>query len=134
MWDASSAPDGSRPVGLYESLKSLLATLLAIVHTRAELLANELEEERVRVEQRVALFLAGYLFLGLGLFFLTAWVAAALWDSHRLAVLGAAALLYLGLAAAAAWRLRVHIREKPRLFAASLAELAKDRREAASRE
>ncbi len=37
--------------GLMESLKRLVSTLTSIVSTRLELLANELQEERLRLTQ-----------------------------------------------------------------------------------
>lgn len=113
--------------GLYESIKTLLATLLAILQTRGQLLATELEAERIRLEQRVLLALIGLLFLGFGLLFLTLWLVAAAGPEHRLAALGWAAALYLLLAAGTLLGLRHAVRSKPPLFGTSLAELAKDR-------
>jgi uncharacterized membrane protein YqjE len=56
-------------------------------------------------------------------------VLLALWDTHRLLVLGILAILFL-LGAALAWLVvRGKIRAKPGLIAASLTELAKDYKE-----
>ena len=41
--------------GLMESVKRLLSTLASIASTRLELLANELEEERLRLTQMLFL-------------------------------------------------------------------------------
>jgi hypothetical protein len=42
-------PGTSRRGGLFDSLKVLTATLIAIAHTRLELLSTELEEEWLRL-------------------------------------------------------------------------------------
>ncbi len=133
MNDAASNACQGRSGGLYESAKTLLSTLLGILHTRGELLATELEEERVRLEQRVLLGLAGLLCLAFGLLFLTLWLVVAAGENHRLAALGGAAIFYLVLGVGVLLRLRHAVRSKPRLFETSLAELAKDRSGLASR-
>lgn len=127
MDDPTPNPYRSPSGGLYESIKTLLATLLAILQTRGQLLATELEAERIRLEQRVLLALIGLLFLGFGLLFLTLWLVAAAGPEHRVAALGGAAAFYLALAAGTLLGLRHAVRSKPPLFGASLAELAKDR-------
>jgi uncharacterized membrane protein YqjE len=112
--------------GLLESLKRLAGTALSIVQTRLELLSNELEEERLRVRQ---LFLYGSvaLFLfGMATMLLTVFIVVVFWDSYRLQVLGGLTLLFLG-AGILAWNALLRAkRERPRLFSASLAELADD--------
>ncbi len=49
MASKAQDPGTSRWGGLFDSLKVLTATLIAIAHTRLELLSTELEEERVRL-------------------------------------------------------------------------------------
>jgi uncharacterized membrane protein YqjE len=123
----------SRRGGLFDSLKVLAATLLAIAHTRLELLSTELEEERVRLSSMLVWTLVALFCAGLGVVLATLFVVLALWDTHRLLALGIPAILFL-LGAALAWlAVRGKARAKPRLFAASLAELSKDRKELTSR-
>ena len=113
--------------GLFDSLKALAATLIAMAHTRLELLATELEEERQRLASLLGLMLAALFCLGLGIALLTTLIVALYWDGYRLQVLAGLAGLFLA-AGATAWRLALRrLRCKPRLFAASLAELDKDR-------
>ena len=63
----------------------------------------------------------------------TLFVVIALWDTHRLLALGIPAIVFL-LAATLAWLIVLgKTRARPRLFAASLAELSEDRKELTSR-
>src|ERR1035437_2501954 len=113
--------------GLMESLERLAGTLLAIFQTRLELLSNEMEEERVRIEQMLLYGSVALFFFGLAIMLLTVFVVVVFWDSQRLLVLGVFAALYF-VAGLLVWNaLRRVAREKSKLFSASLAELADDR-------
>ena len=133
MVSEAQNPGTSRRGGLFDSLKVLTATLIAIAHTRLELLSTELEEERVRLSSMLVWTLAALFCAGLGVVLATLFVVLALWDTHRLLALGIPAILFL-LGSALAWLIVMgKARAKPRLFAASLAELSKDRKELTSR-
>jgi uncharacterized membrane protein YqjE len=133
MVSEAQNPGTSRRGGLFDSLKVLTATLIAIAHTRLELLSTELEEERVRLSSMLVWTLVALFCAGLGVVLATLFVVLALWDTHRLLALGIPAILFL-LGAALAWLVvRGKARAKPRLFAASLMELSKDRKELTSR-
>jgi uncharacterized membrane protein YqjE len=116
----------SQPTGLLESLKRLTGTLLSIIQTRLELLANELEEERLRVRQMlfygsVALFL-----FSMATMLLTVFVVVLFWNSYRLEVLGGLTVLFL-CAGLLVWNALLRVaRERPKLFSTSLAELTDD--------
>jgi uncharacterized membrane protein YqjE len=126
-------PGSGRRRGLFDSVKALAATLLAIAQTRLELLSTELEEEWVWLSSMLVWTLVTLFFAGLGIVLATLFVVFALWDTHRLLALGVPAILFL-LGAALAWLIVVgKARAKPRLFAASLAELSKDRKQLTSR-
>jgi len=119
--------------GLLESLTALAATLVAIAHTRLDLLSSDLEEERVHLFSLLRLALAALFCLGVGVLLATLLLVAAFWDTHRLLVLGTLAGFFL-VAGVVAWRFAVHkARTKPRLFAASMSELLKDRQQLVSR-
>jgi uncharacterized membrane protein YqjE len=119
--------------GLLESLTVLAATLVAIAHTRLDLLSTDLEEERERLLARLGLAMGAVFCLGIGVVLFTILVVAAFWDTHRLLVLGAAAGLFLA-AGFVAWRRAAHqAKTKPKLFEASLAELRKDQQQLTSR-
>jgi uncharacterized membrane protein YqjE len=122
----------SRRGGLFDSLKVLVGTLLAIAHTRLELFSTEIEEQRAWVSSMLVWTLVALFCAGVGVVLATLFVVIALWDTHRLLALGIPAILFL-LGAALAWLTVLgKVRAKPRLFAASLAELSKDRKELTS--
>ena len=113
--------------GLMGSAKRLLHTLTSIASTRLELLANELQEERLHLTQMFIFTLSALFFFGLSLLLLTALIVVLFWEDHRLAVLGTLSVLFSVLGVLAVMLLRSKAQNKPRLFSASLAELIKDR-------
>lgn len=113
--------------GLMGSVKRLTGSLIAILSTRLELLANELQEERLRLTQMLLLALIALFCLGTGLMLLNAFIVVLFWDDHRLLALGLLSLGYLVAGAAVAMVVRVKAQAGSKLFAASLAELDKDR-------
>ena len=113
--------------GLFGSVKRLAATLTSIVSTRLELLANELQEERLRLTQLVLIALLALFCFGMGMLLLTVFIVVLFWDDHRLAVLGTLSAIFFVSGAFAALLLRGKAQKKSGLFSASLAELAKDR-------
>ena len=115
------------PIRLTESLKRLAGTMLFIAQTRLELLANELEEERLHFEQTLLYSGIALLFFGLSIMLLTVFVVVVFWDSQRLLVIGSLATLFF-IAGLLVWNAsRNLIRKKSKLFSASLAELSSDR-------
>src|SRR3989338_11010674 len=117
----------SESTGLMESLKRMAGSLLAIFQTRIELLSNEMEEERLHIGR---MFLYGgiaLLFFGLAIMLLTMFVLVLFWDSHRLLMLGGFAALFFVAGLLAYNALRRVARERSKLFATSLAELANNR-------
>lgn len=111
---------------MFNNLKRMAGTLLAMAQTRTELLAVEIEEELQR--------LFGYLMLSLVALFcfaVTVLLAVVLiiilfWDTHRVA----AVLCLMGFFAIAAialgLRVRNAYRQKPRFLSATMQELSKD--------
>lgn len=133
MVSEAQNPDPGRRGGLFDSVKMLAATFLAIAHTRLELFSTELEEERVWFSSMLVWALLALFCAGLGVVFATLVVVLALWDTHRLLAVGIPAILFLLGAALAALVVLGKARAKPRLFAASLAELSKDREQLSPR-
>jgi uncharacterized membrane protein YqjE len=112
---------------LFESLKTLSVSLVGIVHTRLELLSTDIAEEREHLITLLLLVQLALFFLGVGVLLLALLIVVAFWESHRLLAVGGLTGLFLLASAGTAW-LAVHkTRTRPRLFAASLAELSKDR-------
>lgn len=115
--------------GLFDSLKGLAATLVALAHTRLDLLSSDLEEEREQLVSVLVMLLVALFSLGIGVLLLAILIAVMFWDSHRLLALAGLTGFFLGGGAAAFGVARHKLRTKPKLFAASLAELAKDRQQ-----
>ncbi len=109
------------------SARRLLSTLISIVSTRLELLANELQEERLRLTQMLLFFALALLCFGLGVLLLTVFVVVLFWDDHRLAVIGVLCIFFFVLGTVMTLLLRGKAQAKPKLFSTSLAELSKDR-------
>ncbi|MHB1213806.1 MAG: phage holin family protein [Thiobacillus sp.] len=119
--------------GLLESLTALAATLVAVAHTRLDLLSSDLEEDRAHMVSLLGWTLIALFCLGIGVVLATILLVAAFWDTHRLLVLGSLAGFFLA-AGVAMWLLVLHkARTKPRLFSASLSEFQKDRQHLVSR-
>jgi uncharacterized membrane protein YqjE len=113
--------------GLFSSLRSLPAALLDTLKTRLDLLLTELEEERDRLTKILLLAAISVFCLSLGILFLTLFIVAIFWDTHRLYVVGGFAALYLILAWIMWLMLRKKARLRPKFLSATLSELAKDR-------
>ena len=122
----AGAEDGSAP-GILASVRGLAATALVIVQTRLQLLANELEEQRIHGLQLLVLGAIALFCAATGILLLTAWIVIALWDQYRLLTVGVLALVYFAGCAAALHMLKRRAAQRPKLFAASLGELKRDR-------
>ncbi len=121
----TGAPPEKR--GILESLKAFTATLLAIAHTRGELLSTELQELQQRLFLQLAALLLALFLLGVGLIMAVLLIVVVFWDSYRVLTLGLLTTLFLVGSGALLWAMRRMTRQAPRPFAATLAELAKDR-------
>lgn len=113
--------------GLFESLKTLSASLIGIIHTRLELLSTDIAEERAHLTTLVVMGLIALFCLGVGVLLLILLIVVVFWDSHRLLALGGVAGAFLAAGAGLVGLAMHKARTRPRLFAASLAELSKDR-------
>ncbi len=123
--DEPDAP-GRSAGGLFDSLRALMTTLVAMAHTRVELFGTEIEEEVRRV---VVLLLGGLVVLALAslaLLFSSLVVIAAYWDTHRLAATVCVAVGYVVLTGASYLALRARTRRRSRLLASTLDELERD--------
>jgi uncharacterized membrane protein YqjE len=120
--------DSDRPAsGLFQSLSHFAGTLIAIAHTRLELLTTELQEE-VRQVGAILLwaFIAAFAAM-MGLFLGALAVIFVFWDTHRIAASLSMIAAFIAIAAAAASILLKKMRTKPPMLDDTLAELAKDR-------
>lgn len=113
--------------GLARSLKGLTSTVLALVHTRLQLLTTEAAEEKQRLVGLIVAALAAVFLLVFGLLLLAVFITVLLWDSHRELALGISTALFLAAGLGAAFMTLRLARTKSTLFSGSLAELARDR-------
>ncbi len=125
MADSDDNDAGTRP--LSASISSLLAALLGTVRTRAELASVEYAEERARVGQQLALLVAGLGCLLFAVLFVAVGVITWYWDTNRMAAIVGVIVVFTGAGAACLWWRAGVARTAPTPFAASLAELEKDR-------
>lgn len=126
----SQAQDPARPAsasGLFQSLSNFAGTLLAMAHTRLELLTTEVQEEVHRTAKLLVWALVA-VFAGMMTLFLAAFaVIFALWDTHRIAAAVSMVVVFAALTAVAIAMLNYKLRTRPPLLDATLGELAKDR-------
>lgn len=128
-----SEPTSGGNRGLFESLTMLAGTLVAIVQTRLDLLSADLEEDRAHLFALLLLSLVALLCVGVGVVLAMILLVIAFWDTHRLLALAVISGLFLA-CGLMAWLVALRkARSKPRLFAASLSELSKDRQQLTSR-
>ena len=127
MAGEDSAAGAKRAGGLLSSLKNLASTLVAVVETRLQLLANELHAEKLRLARLGLYAAAAVFFFALGIIMLTLLAVVVFWDSHRLLVIGGFAGIYLLAGMAFGVAVLRRATQRSRLFEDSLRELAKDR-------
>lgn len=112
--------------GLFSSLRTLLGSSVGLLRTRLELLSVEVQEEKIRLISLLTFGAAAFVLLSFGLLFLAVFVTVLLWESHRLLALGAFTAVFLGGGIGCLAALLAVLRTPSKLFAASLAELARD--------
>jgi uncharacterized membrane protein YqjE len=113
--------------GLFGSVKRLLGSGVSVVSTRIELLANEWEEERLRLARMLLFSMAALFFLATGMLLLIALVVMVFWDEHRIAAVGILSLICLLAGGGMIVLVNGLLTRGTKLFSASLAELARDR-------
>ena len=119
---------GGAAGGLLSALKNMAATLLASGKTRLELIANELQVEKLRTIQLVLMAMAMVFCFGLALILGVALLVALFWE-QRLLLLGIFSGLFFALAGFFLYRFKQATRRPDKMFAASLAELQEDLRQ-----
>jgi uncharacterized membrane protein YqjE len=113
--------------GLLQSIKHLAQTLLGAGQTRLEILATEIEEERVRLEQLLLVALAAAFCLVMGVVLAIALVVVYFWDTHRLLAVAMLAAAFLAAGVVLGLIARNKVKTRPKPFAITRGELAKDR-------
>jgi uncharacterized membrane protein YqjE len=119
---ADASPGG----GLLDSLRGLASTLVEMARSRLALVSNELEEQGAtfaRVAMHAGIAIGAFFFASiLGIAFIV-----ELFHEHRLAAIGGLFILFACVGAGCALSARSLLANRPRMFAATLAELEKDK-------
>jgi uncharacterized membrane protein YqjE len=112
--------------GLFASLRRMLATLLALVQTRLELIGVELQEQVEHAATVLLWSIAAIFFASLTVLLLALTVVIAFWDSHRLLAAGLVTASFATGALVAGLVARQRLRRRPRFLAATNRELERD--------
>jgi uncharacterized membrane protein YqjE len=116
----------SHPPGLIGSLRTLAASLVALLHTRLELLGTELQEELARLVVALLYSFGALLFAALGIGFFGIAVVFGVDEGHRVLAAAVLAAIFLAVGSLGAWAVRRLVFERLRIFNASLTELDRD--------
>lgn len=115
-----------RPPGLLDSVARFGRTLLGVVRTRLQILATEVEEERIRFAQLVLLVAAIVFCLQIAVLLFVILMVVLFWDSHLVVTLGAFTGFFVVAGIAGLALLRHRLRTRPKMFASTIGELLKD--------
>jgi uncharacterized membrane protein YqjE len=102
------------------------ANLLAMLRTRLELAALELQEETQRLFGYLAWGVVAAFFGVVAVLLAILFVLVLFWDTHRLLAVGGMTLLFALGSVLAFFKVRGDLTNRPALMAATLAELRKD--------
>lgn len=115
--------------GLLHSLKNLTSTLIALVYTRLDLLSTDMEEGRERLISLLVTTFLSLFCLCFGMVLLAILIVIVFWDTHRLLALSILTGIFLLTGTVLCVNAIRALRNMPRMFASSLAELLKDSQE-----
>jgi len=116
-----------RAEGLFESLRNLARTFLAVVQTRIEIFASEIDEERTRLARIAVLAAVAALCIALAVVLAVFFLVVLFWDTNRLLAIGVLAGVFAVGGIVACLGLRAAISQRAKFLSATLAELRKDR-------
>jgi uncharacterized membrane protein YqjE len=124
---SDGTPGPGPAAGLRGALARAGAATIELVRTRIELAALEFTEERERAKRAIVLAVVGGVFLGFAVMSASALVVVVFWDTHRVLAIAGVTAFHALVGGAALGRLRAAQRSAPQPFAATLAELERDR-------
>jgi len=120
--------DAGHTESLLESLRGVAKTFVALVQTRIEIFASEVDEERTRVGRILVLAVVALFCLGLALVLGVLLIVVLFWDNNRLLALGLLTGVFALGGVGALLALRSAVRNRPKFLSATLAELRKDQK------
>jgi uncharacterized membrane protein YqjE len=125
--DLNESGDAPRPPGVLQAVKRMLATLVALVHTRLELFTTEIEEEIQRAASILLWGLVALFFGSLSVMFIAVTVLIIFWDDNRILAASLITATFLVLTVVFALLARARLHSKGRFMEASIEELKRDR-------
>jgi len=116
-----------RPLGLLALVRHFGATIIALIYTRIELVATEVEEELQRGVIILIWAILALFFGALSVLMLAVTVLVIFWDEHRVLVALLITFVFIAITAVMGFLAQARVRSKPRFLAASIEELKRDR-------
>jgi uncharacterized membrane protein YqjE len=113
--------------GALGPVRGFARSLISYAETRTRLAGNELEEQITRLYEIALWTLLALFFLGVAVVLGAVFVLIAFWDEHRLLAAGLLAAGFLVCGIVGVLFVRRRMSERPRFFASTLGELARDR-------
>jgi uncharacterized membrane protein YqjE len=112
---------------LLSSIKNLVATGASIAKTRLELLSVDVQIAQSKFISLLVMIVCALFFLFFGLVMLSLLIVIYSWESDRMLALGLLTSGFIAIGLILAILIVRSLRTMPKLFEASIAELAKDR-------
>ena len=112
---------------LLSSIKGLVSTGASIAQTRLELISVDVQIARTKFISLLVMIVSALFFLFFGLVMLALFIVIYSWESDRMMALGLLTSAFLLIGLILAVMIMQSLRSMPKLFEASIAELAKDR-------
>jgi uncharacterized membrane protein YqjE len=112
---------------LLSSIKNLAATGASIAQTRLELLSVDVQIARAKFISVLVMIVCALFFLFFGLVMLSLLIVIYSWESDRMLALSLLTSGFIAIGLILAILIMRSLRTMPKLFEASIAELAKDR-------
>ena len=112
---------------LLSSIKGLASTGASIAQTRLELLSVDVQIARTKFISLLVMIVSSLFFLFFGLVMLALFIVIYSWETDRMMALGLLTGAFLSVGLILALLIAQSLRTMPRLFEASITELAKDR-------
>jgi uncharacterized membrane protein YqjE len=112
---------------LLSSIKGLASTGASIAQTRLELLSVDVQIARSKFISLLVMIVSALFFLFFGLVMLALFIVIYSWETDRMMALGLLTAAFLSIGLILAILIAQSLRTMPRLFEASITELAKDR-------
>lgn len=112
---------------LLSSIKGLASTGALIAQTRLELLSTDVQIARSKFVSLLVMIVSALFFLFFGLVMLALFIVIFSWETDRMMALGVLTGAFLSVGLILALLIAQSLRTMPRLFEASITELAKDR-------